>query len=63
DSANMVPDAQTAKVGRSANIWLWAVLTIIVISAVSLIFLSRTTGKPRKAKRDKAERNTLNERW
>ena len=65
DSANMVPDAQTAKVGRTANIWLWAVLTIIVLSAVSLIFLSRTTGKPRKAKakRDKAERNTLNERW
>ena len=65
DSANMVPDAQTAKVGRTANIWLWVVLTIIVLSAVSLIFLSRTTGKPRKAKakRDKAERNTLNERW
>ena len=63
DSANMVPDAQTAKVGRTANIWLWAVLTIIVISAVSLIFLSRTARKPRKAKKGKAERNTLNERW
>ena len=63
DSANMVPDAQTAKVGRTANIWLWAVLTIIVISVVSLIFLSRTTRKPRKAKKGKAERNTLNERW
>ena len=64
DAAAKVPDAQTAKVNRTANIWLWAVLTIIVLSAVSLIFLSKTSRKPRKAKRTKADRtNTLNERW
>ena len=64
DAAGKVPEAQTAKVSRTANIWLWAVLTIIVLSAVSLIFLSKTTRKPRKAKRTKADRtNTLNERW
>ena len=63
ESANLAPDAKSAKVNRSANIWLWAVLTIIVISAVSLIFLSKATRKP--SKKSKASKNSHNfkERW
>ena len=50
-----------AQIKRAANIWIWLVLTIIVISAVALIFLRKTTRKPRTAK--KSTKAALNTRW
>lgn len=66
NSASIIPDAQTAQVKRSANIWLWLVLTIIIISAVSLIFLRKTTVKKKDKFSKKNKTNTraqLNTRW
>ncbi|MBU5462748.1 peptidoglycan-binding protein [Lachnoclostridium sp. MSJ-17] len=60
-AASAVPDGQTAQIKRAANIWIWLVLTIIVISAVALIFLRKTTRKPRTAK--KSTKAALNTRW
>ena len=61
NAAAAVPDGQSAQIKRAANIWIWLVLTIIVISAVSLIFLRKTRRKPREAK--KSTRAQLNTRW
>ena len=61
NAASVVPDAQSAQVKRAANIWIWLVLTIIVLSAVSLIFLRKTRRKPRTAKQ--AAKAQLKSRW
>ena len=60
-AASAVPEGQTAQIKRAANIWIWLVLTIIVISAVALIFLRKTTRKPRTAKM--STKAALNTRW
>ena len=61
NAASVVPDAQSAQVKRAANIWIWLVLTIIVLGAVSLIFLRKTRRKPRTAKQ--AAKAQLKSRW
>ncbi|MBR1483203.1 MAG: peptidoglycan-binding protein [Ruminococcus sp.] len=66
NAASILPGTQQqAQVKRTANIWLWLVLTVIIISAVSLIFLrkasTKKTGKSGKSKAD--TRAQLNGRW
>ena len=61
NAASVVPDAESAQVKKAANIWIWLVLTIIVVSAVSLVFLRKTTRKNRAQRTN--TKSQLHTRW
>ena len=63
DSASIIPDARTAQVKRSANVWIWLVLTAVIIGAVSFILLFRDRKKTRTAKKKPSTKAQLNTRW
>ena len=63
DSASIIPDARTAQVKRSANVWIWLVLTAVIIGAVSFILLFRDRKKTRTAKKKPSTKSQLNTRW
>ena len=63
DSASIIPDARTAQVKRSANIWIWLVLTAVVIGSVSFILLRRDRKKTRTTKKKTSAKPQLNTRW
>lgn len=63
DSASIIPDARTAQVKRSANVWIWLVLTAVIIGAVSFILLFRDRKKTRTTKKKPSAKAQLNTRW
>ena len=63
DSASIIPDARTAQVKRSANVWIWLVLTAVIIGAVSFILLFRDRKKTRTTKKKPSTKAQLNTRW
>lgn len=67
-SSAIVPNAKTAQVKRSANIWLWMVLVAMVLGIAALILLKRDKKQTRYqryvAKKQKnSMKAQLNTRW
>ena len=67
-SSAIVPNAQTAAVKRTANIWLWLILVAAILGIVAFVLLRRSTRKTRYqrylAKKSKTTaRAQLNTRW
>ena len=67
-SSAIVPDAKTAQVKRTANIWLWMVLVAVVLGIAALVLLKRDKKQTRYqryvAKKQKTSMKAqLNTRW
>ncbi len=69
NSSDMMSAVSLSKVKRSANVWIWFVLTAIILATLSIILLKRTTKKASRydkylAKKKKNETKAqLNKRW
>lgn len=67
-SSSVIPSVTTAKVKRTANVWIWFILVAVILGAISLIFIKRDRKMTRYekyvAKRKKnAMKSQLNTRW
>ena len=66
NSSSVIPSVATAKVKRSANIWIWFVLVAVILCALSIVFFVRdkkTTRYERYKKKKHAAASNLNTRW
>ncbi|MBQ1507658.1 MAG: peptidoglycan-binding protein [Ruminococcus sp.] len=65
-SSTVIPSVATAKVKRTANIWIWFVLVAFILCALSIVFFVRdkkTTRYERYKKKKRAATSNLNTRW
>lgn len=67
-SSGIIPTISLSKVKRSANVWLWFVLTAIILAAISIVILSKSkkTSRYEKYAAKKKKNSTkaqLNARW